>query len=102
VVKLVSWFGVEDSWISEAAGVSSDSKVWVMYQLDSAAVPSSVAMGWVADVKEAQVEDLNLKLMLLEDRFMTCTVYFLAKGTPAAREISSRLSRNNGTSYTGK
>jgi hypothetical protein len=33
----------EDSRTSEAAGVSSDGKVWVMYQLSSVAVPSSVA-----------------------------------------------------------
>jgi hypothetical protein len=44
---------VEDSRTSEAAGVSSDGKVWVMYQLSSAAVLSSVAVGWVANFEEA-------------------------------------------------
>jgi hypothetical protein len=36
--------------------VSSDGEVWVMCQLGSTAVPSSVAAGWVADVEEARVE----------------------------------------------
>jgi hypothetical protein len=59
VVELVSWFCAEDSRTSEVAGMSSDSELWVMYQLGSAAVPSSVAVqGWVADVEEARVEVL--------------------------------------------
>jgi hypothetical protein len=40
----------------QAADVSSDSEIWVMCQLGSAAVPLSVAAGQVADVEEAQVE----------------------------------------------
>jgi hypothetical protein len=52
-VELASCFCAEDSRTSEAAGVSSDGEVWVMYQLSSAAVPSSVAAGWVANVEES-------------------------------------------------
>jgi hypothetical protein len=55
-VELVSWFCAEDSRAGQAAGVSSDGKVWAMCQLGSAAVLSSVAMGWVMDVEEARVE----------------------------------------------
>jgi hypothetical protein len=44
---------VEDLRTSEAAGVSSDGKVWVMYQLSSAAVLSSVAVGWVANCHDS-------------------------------------------------
>ena len=55
-VELVSWFCAEDSRAGEAAGVSSDGGVWVMCRLGSAAVPSSVAAGWVADVEEARVD----------------------------------------------
>ena len=54
--ELGSWFCAEDSRAGEAAGVSSDGGVWVMCRLGSAAVPSSVAAGWVADVEEARVE----------------------------------------------
>lgn len=55
-VQLASWLCAEDSRAGEAAGVSSDGGVWVMCPLGSAAVPSSVAAGWVADVEEARVE----------------------------------------------
>jgi hypothetical protein len=55
-VELASWFCAEDSRAGQAAGVSSDGEVWAMCQLGSAAVPSSVAVGWVMDVEEARVE----------------------------------------------
>jgi hypothetical protein len=44
---------------SEAAGVSSDGGVWVMCRPGSAAVPQSVAAGWVTDVEEARVEPVR-------------------------------------------
>jgi hypothetical protein len=47
---------VEDSRAGEAAGVSSDGGVWVICRLGSAAVPSPVAAGWVAEVEEARAE----------------------------------------------
>jgi hypothetical protein len=52
VVELASWFDAEDSRTSEAAGVSSDGEVWVMYQLGSTTVPLLVAVGWVVDIEE--------------------------------------------------
>lgn len=47
---------MEDSRAGEAAGVSSDGGVCVICRLGSAAVPSPVAAGWVAEVEEARVE----------------------------------------------
>ena len=49
-------FGETPLCDGEAAGVRSDDGVWVMCRLGRAAVPSSVAAEWVADVEEARVE----------------------------------------------